>query len=59
VPELANMPDKFLHKPWEAPAEILAAAGVVLGDTYPEPLVDHKSAREAALSAYSTLKELP
>jgi len=59
VPELANMPDKFLHKPWEAPAEILAEAGVVLGDTYPEPLVDHKSAREAALSAYSTLKELP
>tara|TARA_B100000035_G_scaffold302828_1_gene300810 strand:- start:576 stop:1523 length:948 start_codon:yes stop_codon:yes gene_type:complete len=58
VPEVAELPDKFLHKPWEAPDEVLSAAGVRLGDTYPRPIVDHKTAREAALSAYGTLKSL-
>lgn len=56
VPELAQLPNKFLHKPWEAPALTLQAAGVVLGETYPLPIVDHKAARESALAAYATLK---
>lgn len=56
VPELAELPDKYLHKPWEAPTLTLEAAGVKLGETYPEPIVDHKEAREQALEAYSTLK---
>ena len=58
VPELAGLPDKYLHKPWEAPDDVLLAAGVSLGDTYPVPIVDHKTAREEALSAYATLKAL-
>ena len=58
VPELANLPDNYLHKPWEAPALTLAASGVELGKTYPHPIVDHKEAREAALGAYGTLKAL-
>jgi len=58
VPELANLPDKFLHKPWEAPASVLAEANVILGEHYPHPIVDHKTARESALSAYGTLKNL-
>ena len=56
VPELALLPDKYLHKPWEAPAEVLAASKVELGSSYPRPIVDHRAAREAALSAYSSLK---
>jgi deoxyribodipyrimidine photo-lyase len=58
VPELSGLPDKYLHKPWEAPDDVLLAAGVSLGETYPEPIVDHKTAREEALSAYATLKAL-
>lgn len=58
VPEVAELPDKYLHKPWEAPDEVLSAAGVALGETYPHPIVDHKTARETALSAYGTLKSL-
>ena len=58
VPEIAGLPDKYLHKPWEAPADVLAEAGVALGETYPSPMVDHKAAREAALEAYATLKAL-
>jgi deoxyribodipyrimidine photo-lyase len=56
VPEIAQLPDKHLHHPWDAPPEVLAEAGVRLGDTYPHPIVDHKSARQAALDAYDTIK---
>ncbi len=56
VPELAALPDTWIHRPWEAPAEVLAAAGVVLGTTYPQPIVDHPSARAAALAAYEIVR---
>lgn len=56
VPEIAGLPNKYLHAPWEAPASVLAEAGVTLGDTYPEPIVDHKTAREDALAAFQELK---
>ncbi len=52
VPELKNMPDKFLHHPWDAPADVLKKAGVELGKTYPHPIVDHAEAREKALAAF-------
>jgi len=59
VPELARMPAKFIHRPWEAPAEVLAAAGVRLGGNYPRPIVDHGAARNAALAAFKTLRKEP
>ena len=52
VPEIAGLPKKYIHTPWEAPETILDAAGVKLGETYPHPIVDHKWARERALEAY-------
>ncbi len=55
VPEIAGLPDKFLHAPWEAPAQTLDEAGVVLGDTYPTPVVDLKASRERALAAFKSL----
>ncbi|MDH7795276.1 MULTISPECIES: deoxyribodipyrimidine photo-lyase [unclassified Beijerinckia] len=55
VPELANVPDAYLHKPWTAPTEILSKAGVELGVTYPRPIVDHAQARARALAAFKTL----
>ncbi|MBN9061254.1 MAG: deoxyribodipyrimidine photolyase [Rhizobiales bacterium 65-9] len=56
VPELARMPDKFIHQPWKAPKAILAEAGVVLDKTYPAPIVDHAAARARALDAFAALK---
>ena len=56
VPELATMPAKFLHKPWEAPVDVLARAGVRLGGNYPRPVVDHAQARAAALAAFKSLR---
>ncbi len=52
VPELAGLPPKWIHRPSEAPAGVLADAGVELGTTYPLPLIDHGDARERALAAY-------
>ena len=51
VPELAGVPDKWLHAPWEAPPEVLRDAGVRLGRDYPRPLVEHDVARRRALDA--------
>jgi len=56
VPEIADLPDKYLHKPWEAPVETLERAGVVLGEHYPKPIVDHREARQAALEAYEHIR---
>ena len=51
VPELAALPDRFVHCPWEAPAAELAAAGVALGVDYPQPIVSLSDSRERALAA--------
>jgi deoxyribodipyrimidine photo-lyase len=57
VPELALLPDRYLNRPWEAPAAVLEKAGVRLGENYPLPLVDHKFARESALAAYAAIRD--
>lgn len=56
VPELALLPDKYIHNPWGAPANILKSTGIKLGDTYPFPLVDHAKARLRALEAFEFAK---
>lgn len=56
VPELARLPNALLHEPWTAPAEVLAACGVRLGETYPRPVVDHRAGRERALAAFKSLQ---
>ncbi len=56
VPEVAGLRSADRHAPWEAAPVALAAAGVVLGDTYPAPIVDHAEARERALAAYGAAR---
>jgi deoxyribodipyrimidine photo-lyase len=57
VPELAALPDRWIHKPWEAPPEVLSTAGVQLGQAYPTPIVDHRQARDHALAALATIRK--
>jgi deoxyribodipyrimidine photo-lyase len=57
VPELAALPDEWIHKPHQAPPEVLKRAGIELGKSYPEPVINHAIAREVALEAYARLKK--
>jgi len=55
-PELANLPDKYLYHPWDAPVKVLKDAGIKLGQDYPHPIIDIKGSREKALAAFAALK---
>jgi deoxyribodipyrimidine photo-lyase len=57
VPELAQLPAAVVHSPWEATPEQLRAAGVTLGENYPERVVEHQHARQRALAALSATGE--
>ena len=57
IPELKDLPNKYLYNPWEAPKEILAEANIVLGKDYPNPIVNLKVSREKALEAFKSLKK--
>ena len=52
VPELGSVPDRYLREPWAMPYEVQTACGCVIGRDYPEPIVDHREAREAAFERY-------
>jgi deoxyribodipyrimidine photo-lyase len=55
VPELARLPARHIHQPWQAPEAILQSSGIRLGVDYPLPLVDLKTSREQALEAFKQL----
>jgi deoxyribodipyrimidine photo-lyase len=55
-PELARLPDKYIHQPWTAPTALLDHAGIRIGRDYPAPIVDLKASRQAALAAYEVVK---
>jgi deoxyribodipyrimidine photo-lyase len=52
VPELARVPDAFVHAPWTMPPLEQQAAGCVIGRDYPAPIVDHAAQRVKALALY-------
>lgn len=56
VPELAEVPDEWIHSPWEAGPIELLSYGVELGKGYPHPIVDHAMARERALATYDNAR---
>jgi deoxyribodipyrimidine photo-lyase len=57
LPALAGLPDKLIHAPWLAKPLDLLAAGVALGQDYPEPVVDHAVARESTLARFAAARE--
>ena len=52
LPELARVPDEFVHAPWTMPRAVQAEAKCVIGRDYPAPIVDHAVQREKALALY-------
>ncbi len=57
VPELSALPASFIHEPWKTPADMLAKAGVVLGETYPDRMVDHEQAAREARARIGALRK--
>lgn len=57
VPELSKLPIQYLFKPWEAPESVLRESGIILGKTYPAPIVNLSESRDNALKSYYSLKE--
>jgi deoxyribodipyrimidine photo-lyase len=56
LPQLARLPDKLIHAPWQARPLELAAAGVTLDEDYPRPVVAHDLARERTLARFALVK---
>jgi deoxyribodipyrimidine photo-lyase len=56
VPELVRLDVRHIHSPWEAPSHALTKAGVILGNTYPTPIVDLFAGRVRALDAYALIR---
>lgn len=57
VPELEDVPDEYIHSPWEMPEAVQAKAGCLVGADYTPPIVDHGWARERALETYGKAKD--
>ena len=58
VPELAQLPAEAIHEPRAAERDLLDSAGQRLGVDYPEPIVNHAAARNEALAAYQSMRDL-
>jgi len=56
VPELAGVPDRYIHAPWTLPPVEQQARGSVIGADYPAPVVDHAVQRGRALAMYKAAK---
>ncbi|MGE7470117.1 cryptochrome/photolyase family protein [Bosea sp. NPDC003192] len=56
IPELAELGDKFIHRPWEAPATELKKAGIALGRDYPKPVIALDFGRRRALDAFAAIR---
>jgi deoxyribodipyrimidine photo-lyase len=59
LPELANVPDKFIHAPWKLGVAEQQKAGCAIGRDYPAPIVDHAAQRARALALFKLADKLP
>jgi deoxyribodipyrimidine photo-lyase len=57
LPNLNNIPKKYIHRPWEIPKDISEEIGFNLNKDYFAPIVDHQQARESALRAFESIKK--
>jgi deoxyribodipyrimidine photo-lyase len=59
VPELAAVPEVYVHEPWRMTAAAQSAAGCEMGRDYPLPVVDHKEAVRQARAKFSEISQRP
>jgi len=59
LPELAGVPDDYIHQPWTMPQSVQQAAGCLIGRDYQEPIVDHTVALREARARFTVLRHDP
>ena len=52
IPELKDVPTKYIHEPWKMSKEEQKAVGITIGKDYPYPIVNHQEQRIKALELY-------
>jgi deoxyribodipyrimidine photo-lyase len=52
LPQLREVNNRFIHEPWLMSREVQDGVRCRIGLDYPEPIIDHRYARERALAAY-------
>jgi deoxyribodipyrimidine photo-lyase len=57
VPELDNVPNAYIHSPWEMPVQIQAETTCRIGVDYPVPVVDHRVVRQKTLDIYAAARD--
>lgn len=58
IPELKNVPVKYIHNPSEMPVEMQKKCGVIIGKDYPAPIVNHSEASKFAIQTFKKIKNL-
>ncbi|MBL3647316.1 cryptochrome/photolyase family protein [Bacillus sp. RHFS10] len=58
IPELKHIPDEFLHVPWKMTPQIEGSSSCIIGEDYPNPLIDHQVQRRLAIETYETAKNM-
>jgi deoxyribodipyrimidine photo-lyase len=56
VPELKDVPPKFIHKPDEMTPDLQKKYSVIIGKDYPHPIVDHAKAKDYAIYNFKSIK---
>jgi len=56
VPELAQVPEKFIRAPWRLSVSEQRRLGVIIGQTYPAPIVEHAFQRVQALALFKAIR---
>ena len=58
LPELSQVPARYIHNPWEMSPDLQKKVGCVIGQDYPAPIIDHAFARQRALDVYRKAREI-
>jgi deoxyribodipyrimidine photo-lyase len=57
VPELARVPDRFIHEPWKMPIDVQRRSGCIIGMQYPAPVVNHDEQRRMTMKSFGLLRK--
>merc|ERR1712241_856421 len=58
IPELKDLPEKFIHCPWKSPTSVLSRSGVIIGQNYPDRIIKNlDDARDASLNDVAIVRQ--